>query len=145
MPEPLDLDLVKIMAEHEGHVVTPAADAAEFGLCDIPLNGYEGPRDHCLPYRLAEALAAQPKPIEVAFPLANRFTVGERCVIPGYDGSYPDHRRNRWGYVAEIRRVVETKVREELVVTLDGEEPRAINPDVVAHADDWRFARDEGR
>lgn len=97
----------------------------------------------CLPYRLAaELIALQSKLGTVAeptFPLARRFRVGERCLIPGYSGSYPSHKGNKWGHVTDIRRVVETKVREELVVTLDGEEPRAINPDVVAHGDDWRY------
>lgn len=79
--------------------------------------------------------------IEPKFPLANRFTIGERIVIPGRDGSYPDHTKNEWGYVTDIRRDVVTEVRETLVVTLDGQEPRGINPDVVAHGDDWRYAK----
>lgn len=87
----------------------------------------------------AAAAGAASQPIEPPFPLAERFTVGERCVMPGSNGSYPDHSKNRWGYVTEIRRVVETRVREELWVTFDGEEPRAINPDVIAHGDDWRY------
>jgi hypothetical protein len=85
------------------------------------------------------------EPREPTFPLGNRFKVGERCVIPGHDGSYPDQNRNRWGHVTDIRRTVVTYVKEELIVTLDGEEPRAINPDVIAHGDDWRYKDDPKR
>ena len=74
------------------------------------------------------------------FPLANRFTVGERCVLPGRNGSYPDHSKDRWGYVTDIKRTLVTEIRETLIVTLDGEEPRGINPDVVAHGEgDFRY------
>lgn len=77
---------------------------------------------------------------EPTFPLSNRFTEGERIVIPGMEGSYPDHNKNQWGYVTEIKREVVTLIRETLVVHLDtDEEPRGINPDIVAHGDDWRY------
>ena len=77
--------------------------------------------------------------IEPAFPLARRFTPGERCLQPGHNGSYPDHDKDRWGRVTEIRRVVERRVREELVVTFDDGETRVINPDVIAHGTDRRY------
>lgn len=74
------------------------------------------------------------------FPLANRFTVGERCLRPGYAGSYPDHSKDRWGYVTEIRQEVVVKIVETLVVTFDDGETRGINPDVIAHGEgDWRY------
>lgn len=74
------------------------------------------------------------------FPLAKRFTVGERICIPGRSGSYPDHSKNQWGYVTAIEPYLPYLMHERLIVTLDGEEPRAINPDVVGHGDDWRWA-----
>jgi glycerol-3-phosphate cytidylyltransferase-like family protein len=70
--------------------------------------------------------------------LEGRFQVGERVVRPGRDGPYPDHSKDRWGYVTEIRRITKVVEVEELVVTFDGEAPRAINPDVIAYGDDWR-------
>lgn len=74
------------------------------------------------------------------FPLDRRFTVGERICIPGRNGSYPDHSKNQWGYVTAIEPYLPYLTHERLIVTLDGEEPRAINPDVVGHGDDWRWA-----
>lgn len=80
-------------------------------------------------------------PKEPTFPLADRFTVGERCVRPGRNGSYPDHTKDQFGYIVEIRREVETRIVETLIVQFDGEEPRGINPDVIAHGDDWRYEK----
>lgn len=76
------------------------------------------------------------------FPLSDRFTEGERVVVPGYSGSYPDHPKDRWGHVTKIQRDVVIRARDSLIVTFDGEDSgRAINPDVVAHGDDWRHAK----
>jgi hypothetical protein len=73
------------------------------------------------------------------FTLHNRFLPGERIVSPGSSGSYPDHSKNRWGHVVEIKEDIVTEVHETLVVQFDGEEPRGINPDVIAHGNDWRY------
>lgn len=74
------------------------------------------------------------------FPLRRRFTVGERICIPGMSGSYPDHSKDQWGHVTDIEAYLPYRLQERLIVTLDGEEPRGINPDVVGHGDDWRWA-----
>jgi ribosomal protein S8 len=109
------------------------------GCVDFKLADSGGPIFFCLQKEDVPALVAfLADPIEPKFPLAQRFTVNERIVIPGHEGSYPDHSKDEWGYVTDIKRIVETKVREELWVTLDGQEPRAINPDVVSHGkEDW--------
>lgn len=75
--------------------------------------------------------------------LVGRFTDGERIVVPGMAGSYPDEARNRWGRVVGVEQKVVCRVDERLIVWLDDDEgPRAINPDVVAHGSDWRYAGD---
>lgn len=104
---------------------------------DVP-TAADDPRFAIIP--LLENLQYEETPTEPMFPLAKRFTVGERCVLPGHNGSYPDHNKDRWGHVVDIARRVETRIVETLVVQFDGEEPRGINPDVIAHGDDWRHA-----
>lgn len=78
--------------------------------------------------RIIEAATPPPQ-----FPLANRFTVGERCLRPGRSGSYPDPSRDRWGHIARIDQTVILTTRETLVVAFDDGETRGINPDVIAH------------
>lgn len=67
------------------------------------------------------------------FPPSRHWKPGERFIVPGHAGSYPDRSKDRYGTVVGFRSV--PYIHEHLVVRLDGEDAdhESFNPDIMRH------------
>jgi hypothetical protein len=76
---------------------------------------------------------ALPEPQPDPHPPSQNWKEGDRFIVPGYSGSYPDRSKDRYGTVVGFRPV--PYIREHLVVRLDGEaeDHESFNPDVMRH------------